>query len=250
MSYAHTIRHGLSYFGLGVTPAQSAEARRLNEQQGVVDAEVGPGFFDDFLDAALTVQGVPSSEAGRVPAAVREVLEASGARVDRVLWGGGSGLESIRGKVYVRWKPSRPHNAVTYADIARRLFMSAADQFPAGARLIMHRYRIPGAPLAPLRGGFSEDKYVYPEGGAIPASAPEAAHRTTAENVPLDPGGISADAERVLSAQAGPGDAQTAAYVTIGVLGGIIALGGGYYLYRRTRMKRNRRRRRRRTSRS
>lgn len=229
----------MSYaLGLGVTAAEAADARRRNEQQGVVNVMVGPGFWDDYLDAALTPRGIPSSEAGRVPAVVREVLEANGNEVKKVAWGGGEGLESIRGKVYVKWKPSRPYNAVTYADIARRLFMSAADQFPAGAQLIMHRYRIPGALLAPLRGGSTSDRYVYPEGGAMPASAPEAARRTNVEDLPLEPTPPgSPTPERDLAGQLAPWVAAS--------VGGVVLLGGGYLWYRSRSMRRNRRGRRR-----
>lgn len=225
--------------GLGVTAAEQAEARRRNEEQGVVNVTVGPGFWDDYLDAALTPRGIPSSEASRVPAVVREVLEANGNEVKKVVWGGGDGLESIRGKVYVKWKPSRPYNAVTYADIARRLFMSAADQFPAGAQLVMHRYRIPGALLAPLRGGSMSDRYVYPEGGSIPASAPEAARRTNVEDLPLEPTppGPSSTPESDFAGDVAP-------WILAGV-SGVALLGGGYLWYRSRGVRRNRKRTRR-----
>lgn len=232
-------------YGLGNTEAQRT-ARRLNSEQGVNEITVGPGVFDDWLDAALEVRGIPSSDAGRVPAAVRQVLEDSGADVERVCWGGGSGCggEATRGKVYVKWKPDREYNAVTYADIARHLFMSAADGFPAGARIIMHRYRIMYGFIR--WGADARDKYVYPVGGAIPAGAPQAARRTTADQVPLEPPPhelVVSQMEAEMSA------VPVAAWVALGVSGALLVGGVSFYAYYRTRPRRNRRRRRRRTSR-
>jgi len=230
--------------GLGVV---DAEARRRNDAQGIRDFSVGPGFWDDYLDAALVPRGIPSSEASRVPGAIRAVLERNGNEVSRVVWGGGEGLESIRGKVYVKWKPLRPYNAVTYADIARRVFLAAAGGFPSGSRFQMHRYRIPGAVLAPLRGGFYDDKFVYPEGGPIPSSAPPVAHETNVEDLdPLPPEGEMRNWERKESDQISQ---ETA---TVLLVGGAIALVGGVgYLYYRhgRKVRRNPRHRRRRTSR-
>lgn len=249
MSYADTyVPRGLMGFG-AVSVEQRARNRQRNQESGVSEAMVGPGFWDDYIDASLTPQGIASVDASRVPGAVREVLESAGSEVKTVCWGGGSGCggESTRGKIYVKWKPSRPYNAVTYADIARNLFASAADQFAAGARLVMHRYRIPGALLAPLRGGYLESKYVYPEAGPIPAGAPEAARRSTVDTPPLEE--PPANLTVIESEMAGESGISPVAWVAIGI-GGTIALGGGYFWYR-GRMKRNRRRRRlrRRTSR-
>lgn len=228
--------------GLGqLTAEQRATNRQRNEAQGITDIMVGPGFWDDYLDAALTPRGISSAAASRVPGAVREVLEAAGSEVDKVCWGGGSGCggEATRGKIYVKWKPSRPYNAVTYADIAYNLFASAADQFAEGSRLLMYRYRIPGAVLAPLRGGFLNDKFVYPEGGPIPASAPEAAKRTTVET----PSGEPPPNPTIEREMAGQSALSPAAWLALGV-GGTVALGAGYLWYRR-KPRRNRRRRRR-----
>jgi hypothetical protein len=220
MSYRNPLRR-LTYYGLGqlgATAEETARAHRLNQEQGVVGTSVGPGFWDDYIDAALIVRGIPSSAADRVPVAVREVLEGAGSTVDRALWGGGSGLEDARGKVYVRWKPNAPYNAVTYADIARRMFMRAADQFPSGSRIIMQRYRLPG-------GWFSSDRFVYPEGGPIPASAPEAARSTNAaDSLVLD------DLSPWESSMAG-----SSRGVAIGVgvgAGALLLAGGGFLLYR------------------
>lgn len=231
-------------YSLGFLGQASAETRavnrRHNEESGVATMQVGPGYWDDWIDAAIEPRGIGTAEAGRVPGAIREVLEAAGEQVDTVCWGGGSGCggESTRGKIYVRWKPGRPFNAVTYADIARNLFASAADQFTAGSQLMMFRYRIPG-------GWFSSDKYVYPEGGPIPASAPAAAQRTTSQTPPVEPAPSDLlHMERALSEQ-GP---SPLVWVALGV-GGTVVLGAGYYLYRRrhtiARMRRNVRRRRR-----
>jgi hypothetical protein len=236
--------HGLGMYGLGDTDAQRT-ARRLNAEQEVNDVTVGPGFFSDSLDAALEVRGISSADASRVPAAVRAALEASGADVERVCWGGGSGCggEATRGKVYVKWKPDREYNAVTYADIARNLFMNAADGFAAGSRLIMHRYRIMYGLVR--WGSDSRDKYVYPVGGAIPAGAPEAARRTTADAVPLE----EPPADLVINQfEAEMSTVPVAAWVGLGVGGTVLAAGIGFYTYYRVkrRPRRNRRRRRRR----
>jgi hypothetical protein len=228
--------------GLGADAAeQRAKNRQLNETAGVSDVMVGPGFWDDFVDAAIAPSGISSVDAARVPAAIREVLEAAGSHVDKVCWGGGEGCggEGTRGKIYVKWKAGRPYNAVTYADIARNLFASAADQFAAGSRLVMYRYRIPGAVLAPLRGGFLNDKYVYPEGGPIPASAPETARRTTVDTPPLEspPGDLT-----IIEHDLSGGGLAPAAWVALGI-GGTVALGVGYFYYRGRSVRRNRRRR-------
>jgi hypothetical protein len=227
MSYRHARRHGLSFNGLpslGIVDAESARARRLNEDQGVSALRVGPGFWDGWIDAALSVHGIPSNRADELPGVVREILRAAGSPVDRVLWGGGSGLEDARGKVYVRWKPNAPYNAVTYADIARRLFMRAADGFPAGSRVVMHRYRIPG-------GWLSRDKFVYPENGPIPASAPEAARLTNAGD--LDIGVPQLEIESILS-----GDAAKATVIGVSVgAGALLLVGGGLLIYRARRKR-------------
>jgi len=225
--------------GLGeVTAEQRALNRQRNEESGAASAMVGPGYWDDWLDVALTPRGISSADASRVPGAVREVLEASGAEVDKVGWGGGTsfGGPATRGKVYAKWKPGRPYNAVTYADIVRNLFASAADQFAAGSQLVMARYRV-------LSGGlFSDHRYVYPEGGAIPAGAPAAARRTTVDTPPLEE--PAADLTIIERQMAGDSALSPGAWVAIGV-GGTVALGVGYLWYQ-GRMKRNRRRRRRR----
>lgn len=221
--------------GLGQSGAeQRARNRRMNDDGSVRDEQVGPGFWDGWLDAAIEPRGIAGSEAGRVPGAIKEVLEASGAEVDKVCWGGGSGCggEATRGRIYVRWKPARVYNAVTYADIARNLFASAADQFSAGSKLIMHRYRVEG-------GLFSSDKYVYPEGGSIPASAPAAAHRTTSEDIEAAP----PPEQLTITERQMSGGMRPAGWVAVGI-GGTVVLGLGY-LYYRGRPRRNRRRRRR-----
>lgn len=228
--------------GLGLTSAeQLSRARRENDRQGLSQVQVGPGYWDDWLDAALEPSGIPGTEASRVPTVVREVLEANGNEVDRVAWGGGQGLETIRGKIYVKWKPTRPYNAVTYADIARRIFMSAADQFPAGARLTMHRYRIPAGTLPTWLGG-EPDRFVYPEGGPVPASAPAAAQRTTVEDIPPPATDLTPTTEQQASGTIAP------ALIAGLAIGGSVIIGGGgylYYRYGRKRVRRNRRRRRR-----
>jgi hypothetical protein len=245
----YRIAHGTGLYGLdglgGLGNAEEqARARRLNEESGAADTRVGPGFFNDWLDAALTVRGVSGTAAGRVPGAVREMLEASGAEVDKVCWGGraggGCGGEATAGKVYIKWKPGRPYNAVTYADIIRRLVALAAEPFAAGSRLILHRYRIMYGWIR--FGSDSRDKYVYPEGGAIPAGAPEAAHRTPPDAVPLEPPPFD-----IAISEAAMGGDNTASIALL-VGGGAAAmalLGGGWWFYSK-RMKRNRRRRRRR----
>lgn len=182
MSY--TRQSHLGQLGLG-PELNSADVR---------DWVVRPGWSEPWLDAALRVSGIPSGQAARVPGAVHAVLTSTGAVVDRVAWGGGGGLEDYAGRVYVRWQPGTPENAITYADIARRLFAAAAEGFPAGSRIIMDRFRID-------RTWPYEDLYVYPEGGGIPASAPEAARRTNVDDLP--PPNIAPGTEGQLSARAG-----------------------------------------------
>lgn len=210
MSYRRT-----SLAGLG--EVNSPEARAF---------VVEPGWGKAWLDAALTVQGIPTAQAERVPGAVERTLRESGAEVDRVEWGGGAGLEDIRGKVYARWRPGRPENAVAYADIARHVFAAAAEGFPAGSRIIMSRYRIDRAwPFS--------DIYVYPEGGPLPASAPEVARRSSAADLPpvsSDPP-LPAEAEARLAREVLP---------IVGVVGGVTVLvvgGAVAYLVLRHRRK-------------
>jgi len=157
------------YYGLG---ADNTDAAR--------QFMVGPGATDPWLDAAIEVRGIPHEQAGRAPAAIREALESCGADVDEAAWGGGEsqGGAATRGKIYIRWQPERPYNAVTYADVAQRIIASAAEGFPAGAMFIMPRYRID-------RVWPYDNIYVYPEGGDVPASACAAARRTTAQDVRL-----------------------------------------------------------------
>lgn len=235
--------------GLGDTDAQR-EARALNAQQGVNDVSVGPGFFDIPLDAALEVSGIPSTEAGRVPDAVRSQLEATGAEVIKVCWGGGSncGGPATRGKVYVKWKPDRDYNAVTYADIARNLFMNAADGFSAGARIIMRRYRIMYASVwAPFR----DDKFVYAVGEPIPAGAPQAARRTNVDQLP--PPETPASDNTGVNITEVASNVSPVAWGALAVGGAVLIGGAGLYTYYhfKGRPKRNgrRRRRRRRTTR-
>jgi hypothetical protein len=144
-----------------------------------------------------------------------------GSEVDRVVWGGGEGLETIGGKIYVRWRPDKPYNAVDYANIAQRLFMGAAEGFPSGSRLSMNRYRVDNV--------FSSDLYAYPSRDReIPPSAPERARATTVDDLPPpvrqpEGGGSPEDA-----AQSGLG---TGARVAIGVGGGTVVVGLGAWWY-------------------
>lgn len=211
-----------SYRSLGQSTAP------LNTEE-VMNAAVSPGKWwaaVPWLDAALTVSGIPSTQAGRVPAAVRAKLESVGSEVDRVVWGGGEGLESIRGKVYVRWRPDKTYNAVDYANVARRLFMAAAEGFPSGARLNMNRYRI-DVPLG-------DDLYVYPTPTReLPPSAPEVARSTTVDDLPA-PRREADDAERSL--QSGLG---TTGRIALGVGGGALVLGlGAWWFYKGRKVKR------------
>lgn len=211
-----------NYHGVG----QSTEP--LNTEE-VTKTIVEPGSswtFTPWLDAALTVSGIPSDQAGRVPQAVRAILESVDSDVDRVVWGGGEGLESIRGKVYVRWRPDKPYNAVDYANVARRLFMRAAEGFPSGARLIMNRYRIDNP--------VSSDLFVYPTAAReIPASAPEAARATTVEDLPA-PHREADDAERRVQSGLGTG-----ARIALGVGGGAVVFAlGAWWFYKGRKTKR------------
>lgn len=203
MSY----RHGISLRGLYGLGADNTEAAR--------QFNVGPGVTDPWLDAAIEVRGIPHEQASRAPLAVKEALESCGASVDAAGWGGGSGMggEATRGKIYVRWQPERPYNAVTYADVAQRIIASAAEGFPAGAMFIMPRYRID-------RVWPYDNIYVYPEGGDIPASACPAARRTTAQDVRE----AAAEVQRTMAADAESGISEgfgTTAKIAVGVGAGV-----------------------------
>lgn len=204
------------YGGLGVNtdPLNSDEVKET-----VVEA----GTFEPWLDAALVVDGIPHEQAGRVPAAVREMLESQGQKVNKVVWGGGEGLETIRGKVYVQWQPDKPYNAVDYANVARKMFMMAASGFPAGAKIFMNRYRIDGV---------LNDLYVYPDPSrGIPPSAPEAVRRSTAvDDLPAPVREAEDGMTPESAAQSGLG---TRGKYAIGIGGGLLAVGLGWYWYRR-----------------
>lgn len=209
----------------------------------VQGTSVGPGsswLLAPWLDTALTVHGIPTAEAQRVLSAIRDVLQHTGAEVNRVQWGGGQGLETIAGKVYVRWRPDKPYNAVDYANIARALFMRAADGFPAGAQIVMNRFRVDSViPFAP-------DLYVYPDvARGLPPSAPELARGTNASTLPPpveEPSGIEGTLVTGLPPEA----------MVVGVGAGAVALGlGAWWYWKRQRpaVARNRGRRTRRTRR-
>lgn len=203
-----------SLSGLG----QSAEP--LNAQD-VRNTVVEPGWTEPWLDAALVVDGIPHEQAGRVPEAVKAQLEAVGSDVDKAVWGGGEGLETIRGKVYVRWKPDKPYNAIDYANVARKLFMLAAGGFPAGSKIIMNRYRIDGV---------LSDKYVYPDPSrGIPPSAPEAARATSVDELPPP---IRQPEDGVTPESAAQSGLGTRGKYVLGIGGGLLALGAGWYWYR------------------
>jgi hypothetical protein len=188
----------------------------------VQGTSVGPGSswaFAPWLDTALTVHGIPTSEAQRVLSAIRDVLQHTGAEVNQVQWGGGEGLETIAGKIYVRWRPDKPYNAVDYANIARALFLRAADGFPAGAQIVMNRYRIHS--FVP----FQPDLYVYPDVAmGLPPSAPELARGTNAASLPApveEPSGIEASFATGVPPEA----------VVAGVGAGAVVLGLGAWWY-------------------
>lgn len=221
---SHSITRPIGYLG-SYSLGQSAEPLNTRE---VLNTTVEPGSswtFTPWLDAALTVSGIPAGQAARVPAAVRAILESVGSDVDRAVWGGGDGLESVRGKVYVRWRPDKPYNSVDYANIARRLFMRAAEGFPSGSRIIMNRYRIDNP--------VSSDLYVYPSlDREVPPSAPEAARATTVEDLPPPQREPEAGVTPESEVQSGLG---TGGRIAIGVSAGAVALGlgGWWYFYGR-----------------
>lgn len=114
--------------------------------------QVGPGWSEPWLDAALIVQNVPADRAARLPVVVRDALVQARATVDRVEWGSGS----IAGRLYVRWKPATLRPAVEYANSVKRFFENYAATAMPGAHLILERYRID-------RSWPREDLYVYPD---------------------------------------------------------------------------------------
>lgn len=227
-------------YGLGsAAPVNSEEARTTS---------VETGWFASWLDTALEPIGIPSDQASRVPTAIRAVLESVGSEVDRVVWGGGSGLESIRGKVYVRWKPDKEYNAVDYANIARRLFQHAAEGFPAGAQFVMNRYRID-------RMWPRDDVYVYPLlSRGLPPSAPEAARATNVTDLPAPveqpegDGAPESDFDAWLrdfeSGWKGLKSEEQAGIIVGSAAGLVLVVGGIWYAARRAkRVAKNRRRR-------
>lgn len=219
MTYAIALRPS-GRPGLGDIPTtNTADVRRYT---------VGSGLTDPYLDAALEVHGISSDAAPRVPAAVKSVLESTGAKVQAAKWG--TAAEGTAGKVYIEWKPDKTYNAVDYANIAQRLAQAAAEQFTAGSRIVMPRYRIYRIwPLTTL--------YVYPTGEAVPASAPELAKSTLPGDMPAPSG----DATLSLEQQAGGLNTWQVGAIAVG---GVAALGIGY-LWWKHRMKPNRRARRR-----
>lgn len=221
MTYKGSAMQPIGSYSLG----QSTEPLNKPDVQETIVEPGSSWTFTPWLDAALTVDGIPSDQAGRVPDAVRAILESVGSDVDRAVWGGGDGLESIRGKVYVRWRPDKPYNAVDYANIARRLFMRAAEGFPAGSKIIMNRFRIDNP--------VSADQYVYPMPGQdVPPSAPEAARATTVEDLPPPVRESESGVTPEGASQSGLG---TGARVALGVGGGLTAIGLGWWWYRRKR---------------
>lgn len=150
------------------TPVNTAEVKSFI---------VGPGTFDSWLDTALVPVGLSSADAPRAPAAVREILEGTGATVDQVKWGSGD----TAGRIYVRWKPERNWNAVDYANIAYRIFRAAELQFPLGTHIVMQRYRFTPHGVGIIT-PVTQVAYAYPV-GAPPSDSnvPMAARRTLPE---------------------------------------------------------------------
>jgi len=161
----------MSYHLFGVL--QGGEVHRqlgevaTSNTEAVRGLVVEPGWSKPWLITALSAPGISSVDADRLPASVRSRLVATGAEVDRCAWGGGSGLEQYHGKVYVKWKPPRAENAVTYANQVKRVFEGVAENFAAGVRIVFSYYDFdfPWYMVGP-RG-----VRVFPEGGLV-ASVP------------------------------------------------------------------------------
>lgn len=183
-------------------------------------ATIGSGMTDPWLDTALEVSGISSTESPRVPEEARRLIEESGGRVDYAGW------ERDR-KVHVRWAPDKTYNAVDYANVARRIFAQVASGFSLGARVSMPRYRI--------NNRLSSAQWVYPTSDPIGASAPELARRPLPDDIvpPGGGGGSTSSATTLSSTQ----------MALIGV-GGLAVVGGLVYMMRRRPVSRNRRRRR------
>lgn len=222
MTYAVALRPS-GRPGLGDIPTtNTADVRQYT---------VGSGLTDPYIDAALEVHGISADAAPRVPAAVKSVLESTGAKVTTSRWG--TAAAGTAGKVYIQWKPDKTYNAVDYANIAQRLVQAAAEQFTAGSRIVMPRYRIYRIwPLATL--------YVYPTGEPVPASAPELAKSTLPGDMPPPSG------DATLSLEQQVGGLNTLQIGAIAV-GGVAALGLGWWWWKNQHMKPNRRRTRRRS---
>lgn len=195
---------------------------------------VGPSSTDWYLDAALVPHGIDAAAAARVPDAVKQVLQSTGASVATARWG--TAARGDAGKIYVVWKPDKQYNAVDYANIAQRLFKAAAEGLTSGAQIVMVRYRVHRVwPMS--------DLYVYPTGEGIPASAPELAKNTLPGDLPPD----SPSNESVFSADR---TLATAVPVAAAVGGGLVLVGGLWWWLshrsvrrvttnRRKRMRRN-----------
>lgn len=223
---APRVPHTIDGYKVWVIPANPIVAQR-----GIGDAiptmntdavrayMVGPSGTDWYLDAALVPHGIDPAAAVRVPAAVKQVLESTGANVATAKWGTAAGGDA--GKIYVVWKPDKQYNAVDYANIASRLFKAAAEGLTSGARIVMVRYRVHRVwPMS--------DLYVYPTGEGIPASAPELAKNTLPGDLPPDaPSNESVfSADRTLA---------TAVPIAAAVGGGLVLAGGlWWWLSRRS----------------
>lgn len=238
---APRVPHVIDGYRVWITPASPIVAYRgvgdgtipTMNTDAVRAYMVGPSSTDWYLDAALVPHGIDAVAAARVPAAVKQVLESTGANVATAKWGTAAGGDA--GKIYVVWKPDKQYNAVDYANIASRLFKAAAEGLTSGAQIVMVRYRVHRVwPMS--------DLYVYPTGEGIPASAPELAKNTL-------PGDLPPDAPSNESVFSTDRTLATAVPIAAAVGGGLVLAGGlWWWLSRRStrRVTTNRRKRMRR----
>lgn len=273
---AQHIRRSLRGTGLGFLGANSSEALRI---------EVGPptsrltavasGVYarGPVLDMAVTPRGVTRQEAGQLPDRIRAALRDCGHYVEEAKWGGGSGLEALAGKVYVRWRAASRVNAVQHMNEIAAILASAAPAFGPDARLTTQRMRVNPGPLA-------SDVYVYLEpsvglpqvvcDAARSTPIPSQEQRTFTPSAPAPSAPDRSSPELPAGKQAGPGTGpqdeglltkagrRQVRLATVGGLLGISAIaivaGVGlisYYAYKkdkaaRRRVAANRRRKRRR----
>lgn len=195
-----------SALGQAAVPEQNTDQVR----RWSVGTYVAPGHVP-WLDAAMEVHGVTPAQSQAAQNAVRNVLANNNSEIDSVRWGSGP----IAGRIYARWRPRREDNAVSYATQLAQAILNASQRDLGGASVVMRRFRVNRILGFP-------DLYVYPE-----------TDFTTVTREPPPPAAatLSAQPEAVGARQVGTDPGMMVA-VGIGAGAAVVAVGGGYLVYR------------------